>query len=267
VSRGLLRRVARFALRRPPVLTVSESRGVRTLHVGGEAVQSAMRLDDPDTLALDYTRCMMAFLLFHPEPREILMIGLGGGSLAKFAHRRLRPASVRAVELDPRIVAVARSLFHLPPDDARLRVEVGDGAEALAPECADVVMVDGFVDESVPRALVSQAFFDAAWVALTEPGVLVLNLMSDDPQLDRVLQRLESAFGGAVLCLPALSDPNVIAFALKGAPRRIAWRALHARAARLEARYGLGFPRFVNALRRMNRCDADGLSVVPGDIA
>jgi len=56
---------------------VSDARGVRTLHLGGDAIQSAMRLADPYALALDYTRCMMAFLLFHPEPREALMIGLG----------------------------------------------------------------------------------------------------------------------------------------------------------------------------------------------
>ena len=43
-----------------------------------EAIQSAMRLEDPFALELDYTRCMMAFLLFHPEPRRALMIGLGG---------------------------------------------------------------------------------------------------------------------------------------------------------------------------------------------
>ena len=254
--------VARL-LRRAPALTVSEARGVRTLHVGGEAVQSAMRLDDPHALALDDTRCMMAFLLFHPQPRDILMIGLGGGSIAKFAHRHLRAARTRVVELDERVVAVARSLFHLPPDDARLRVEVGDGAEALAPECADVLMIDGFDDESVPGALVSQPFFDAAWAALAEPGILVMNLMSDDPQLDRVLQRLEAAFGGAVLCLPALSDPNIIALALKGAPRRIAWQTLRGRAERLQARFGLAFPRYVNALRRMNPCDAADLIVVP----
>lgn len=248
-------------MRRAP-LSVSEARGVRTLHVGGEAIQSAMRLDDPYALELDYTRCMMAFLLFHPEPREILMIGLGGGSLAKFVHRRLPAARTRAVELDERIVTVARSLFHLPPDDARLTVEIGDGAEALAPECADVLMVDGFDDEALPAALVSQAFFDAAWGALREPGVLVLNLMSDDPQLDRTLQRLESAFGGAVVCLPALSDPNVIAFALKGAPSAIAWQTLRTRAEHLQARYGLPFARYVSALRRMNPCNATGLTVI-----
>ena len=60
-----------------PTIAVSDERGVRSLHVGGEAIQSAMRLADPFALALDYTRCMMAFLLFHPEPRRALMIGLG----------------------------------------------------------------------------------------------------------------------------------------------------------------------------------------------
>ncbi len=262
MTRGAIERPGRRVLRRPPALSVSESRGVRTLHIGGAAIQSAMRLDDPHALALDYTRCMMAFLLFHPEPREILMIGLGGGSLAKFAHRNLGGVRTRVVELDARIVAVARSLFHLPPDDARLAVETGDGAEALSPECADVLLVDGFDDESLPGALVSQAFFDAAWGALADPGVLAMNLMSDDPQLDRVLRRMEAAFGGAVVCMPALSDPNVIAFALKGAPPRIAWRTLQRRAERLQGRHGLPFARYVNQLRRMNRCDAADLSVV-----
>ena len=55
-------------------IAVTDARGVRTLHVGGEAIQSAMRIDDPFALALDYTRCMMAFLLFHPRPRQALMI-------------------------------------------------------------------------------------------------------------------------------------------------------------------------------------------------
>ena len=84
---GLLRR-------RRPDLVVSEERGVRHLHVGGEAIQSAMRLEEPYALELDYTRCMMAFLLFHPEPRRALMIGLGSlvgrfavGSIADYFGR------------------------------------------------------------------------------------------------------------------------------------------------------------------------------------
>ena len=236
---------------------------MRTLHVGGEAIQSSMRVHDPFALALDYTRCMMAFLLFHPEPREALMIGLGGGSIAKFFHRRLRKTRVRVVELDERIVLAAREHFALPPDDARLKIEVGDGAEALAPECCDVLVVDAFEDElHVPR-LASAEFYDGAFLALTEPGAMVVNFMNDDPKFDHTLQRLERAFGGAVLCMPALYDPNIAVFALKGVPPAIEWSALRARAESLESRLGLPFTRYVSRLRAMNRSTASELIIVP----
>src|SRR5689334_20507653 len=119
-----------------------------------------MRVAEPFALALDYTRCMMAFLLLHPEPRRALMIGLGGGSLAKFFHRHFRRTRVRVVELDERIVATARTRFALPPDDARLSVEVGDGAEALTPECCDVLVVDAFDDEIHVPKLAAERFYE-----------------------------------------------------------------------------------------------------------
>jgi spermidine synthase len=240
---------------------VSDARGVRTLHIGGEAIQSAMRLDDPFALALDYTRCMMAFLLFHPQPREALMIGLGGASLPKFFHRNFKNAKVRVVELDPRVVAAARAHFDLPPDDARLTVEIGDGAEALAPECCDVLMIDAFHDEQHAPALSLAPFYDAAFLALTEPGVLVVNFMDDDRSLDASLERLEAAFGGAVLAMHALYDPNIVALALKGLPPRFEFDELLRRAGRLEARLGLPFTRYVSRLRGMNRCTSRELIV------
>lgn len=241
------------------VIAVSDSRGVRSLHVGGEAIQSAMKLGDPFALALDYTRCMMAFLLFHPEPRQALMIGLGGGSLAKFFHRNLKQTRVRAVELDPRVVAAARAQFALPGDDARLRVEVGDGREALAPECCDVLVLDAFDDERHVQELASQEFYDAAWLSLEERGAMVVNFMDDDPKLDQCLQRLERAFGGAVLAMKALYDPNLIVLALKGAPREVSWKTLFAKARALEARFGLPFRKYVSRLRGMNRSTREGL--------
>jgi spermidine synthase len=246
-----------------PSIAVSDARGVRSLHVGGEAIQSAMRLGEPYALALDYTRCMMAFLLFHPEPREALMIGLGGGSLAKFFFKHLRRTRLKVVELDARIVIAAREHFSLPPDDSRLRVEVGDGAEALEPECCDVLVVDAFEDElHVPR-LASGEFYDGAFLALTEPGALVVNFMDDDPKFDLTLQRLERAFGGAVIVMPALYDPNIIVLALKGSCKAIAWSELHARAEQLESRLGLPFTRYVSRLRAMNRWTAAELIIAP----
>jgi spermidine synthase len=247
-----------------PAIAVSDSRGLRSLHIGGLAIQSAMRLDDPYALALDYTRCMMAFLLFHPQPREALMIGLGGASLPKFFHRHLKKTRVRVVELDPRVVAAARSHFALPPDDARLCVEIGDGAQALSPECCDVLVVDAYHDEEHVPELASQEFYDAAWLALAAPGAVVINFMNDDRNFDRYLQRLESSFGGAVLAMPALYDPNIVAFAFKGLPPAIEWDVLRSRAQRLESALALPFTRYVPRLRAMNRWTARELSLRHG---
>ena len=233
---------------------------MRTLHVGGEAIQSSMRLEDPFALALDYTRCMMAFLLFHPEPRRALMIGLGGGSLAKFFYKRLKKASLKVVELDARVLAAAREHFALPPD---LEVEIGDGAEALYPECCDTLVVDAFEDELHVPKLASAEFYDGAFLALEEPGALVVNFMNDDPKFDQTLQRLERAFGGAVVVLPALYDPNILAFAFKGLASSISWTLLRRRADELEARLGLPFTRYVPRLRAMNRCSATELIIAP----
>ncbi|MEO8717851.1 MAG: hypothetical protein ABI423_06480, partial [Burkholderiales bacterium] len=89
------------------------------------------------------------------------------------------------------------------------------------------------------------------------------NLMNDDPKLDERIRRLESSFGGAVLAVPALYDPNVIVIALKGAPCSIAWDALARRAHALERRFGLPFARYLPRLKRMNRFDTGTLIIVP----
>jgi len=248
----------------PPPIAVSDAGGVRTLHIGGIAVQSAMKLGEPDALQLDYTRCMMAFLLFHPEPREALLPCLGGGSIAKFLHRHFRALRTRVVEVDARVVAVARSQFALPPDDARLRVEVGDGAKALTAGCCDLLVADAFDDEAPAPQLAGEDFYAAARDALAERGVLVANLISDDPALDARLRAMERAFGGAVVCLPALSDPNLLVFGLKGMAPRMPWAALRVRARELQARYGLPFPKYASALRRMNESTSRELVIAAG---
>src|ERR687891_553574 len=125
--------LAKWRVRRPAddeeTAYVSERFGVRTLHIGSDTVQSAMRLARPNDLELSYTRSMMAFLLFVPAPKRALLIGLGGGSLAKFMFHRLPSVHVKAVEVRSQVVAIARNYFHVPADNPRLEVVVADGAE------------------------------------------------------------------------------------------------------------------------------------------
>ena len=243
-----------------PTIAVSDERGVRSLHVGGEAIQSSMRLGDPFALALDYTRCMMAFLLFHPEPRRALMIGLGGGSLPKFFFKHLRKTRVRVVELDPRIVTTARTHFALPADGERLAVEIGDGAEALAPECCDVLVVDAYHDEAARagarRGRVLRRRVPRARAARGAGGELH-GRRSAPRRSTCAGSRARSAAPSS--SMRALYDQNIAAFALKGLPPRLEWEELRRRAGRLEARLGLPFTKYLRRLRSMNRTEGAGL--------
>jgi spermidine synthase len=210
----------------------------------------------------------MAFLLFGGAPRRVLMIGLGGGSLAKFIYHRMPEAYVEVVEVNPRVVAVARSAFHVPADDARFGVRVADGAEWVARSGppADAIIVDGYDGTAQVAGLSTPQFYAACRRRLAAGGVLVVNLWGSDRRFNDFLQRIESAFPAATLCLPAEKPGNVIVFGLRDAPGAVRWETLLLRARTLETRYGLEFGRFVRGLRRMNRSDAEQLFMGPAPL-
>jgi spermidine synthase len=229
-------------------LEVAEERGVRRLHLGSGAIQSAMRISRPWDLELAYTRAMMGFLLFHPAPAEVLMVGLGGGSLAKFIRRQRPQARITAVEIDLRVIAAARSHFELPPDDDALHVIEGDGALWVRqhPASADVILLDGFDAGNQVEALATQPFYAACRRALKPGGVLVVNLWGRDREFAEYFARLLRAFDGEVGWLSVQHKTNVIVFgfAEAGAPGRLA--AAQPRLADLAKRWGLdlrGFAR------------------------
>lgn len=246
--------------RRKPGIHFSEAAGLRHLHVGGSAIQSAMRLDDPDALALAYTRAMMACLLFNPEPRDVLIIGLGGGSLAKFFYRRLPHARIVAIEIDVRVVNAAHRLFHMPIGKRRLRVLVADGAQHVERNAgsADVILLDAFVNHRQAPSIRTERFYRGAAQALRPDGILVINFMSDDPGLHAYIRRLAVAFAGRIFCLRAIGEDNIIVFAFLDDPGVLTPTSLIGRAIALEHRYGLEFRAFAARLRPLHRIRVRG---------
>ena len=244
----------RNALAGHRAIEIVEEDGVRVLQIGGDAIQSAMRLDAPDRIELDYVQAMMAFLLFRPKPRDVLMVGLGGGSMARFIRQRMPDVRVSVVEIDPGVVTVARRYFHFPEEDDRLEILVGDGAELVPrrPASADVLVVDGFVNGRPAEGLCTQSFYDGAFAALRSPGVMVANFMADDGKIERHLDRIERSFGRGPTLLLAQEEDNLIAFAHRGGPRRVAWPELKSRARAANALFGLRLEECLPALRQRN---------------
>jgi spermidine synthase len=196
---------------------VYESLSTKALHFSICEIQSRMQIEHPDALDLEYTRTMMGFLLFVPDPRVIAMIGLGGGSLAKFCFRYLPRARIRVVEINPHVIAL-RDEFRVPPDGARFSVERGCGARFVRRTQArpDVLMVDGFDAQGQPDQLGTQGFYDACADRLADGGMLVVNLHSGHASYDTLLQRIRHSFDGAVLAVGDTDISNSIVFAWKG---------------------------------------------------
>ena len=229
-------------------LEVTEERGLRVLRLGSRAIQSAMRVNRPWDLELAYTRAMMGFLMFNPLPQEVLMIGLGGGSLAKFIRKQRPQTRITAVEIDPRVIAAARTHFELPPDDATLSVVEADGALYVRqhPGSADVILLDGFDAGNQVEALATQTFYAACRRALKPNGMLVVNLWGRDSEFAEYFARLTRAFEGEVGWLSVQNKTNVIVFAFAEAGALARLDAGQPQRANLSRRWGLdlrGFAR------------------------
>ena len=195
---------------------VHEGGSFRSLHFSIREVQSRMSFDDPSALELEYSRTMMGFLLFKQEPKHIAMVGLGGGSLAKFCYRHLPAVRIEVVEINPHVLAL-RDEFQIPPDDERLTVLLGDGAAFVreaGPGC-DVLMVDGFDYDGQPSELSSQAFYDDCADLLPAGGILVVNLFSRHAEYDLFVDRIRRSFADEVLVVEGADLGNSIVLAFK----------------------------------------------------
>jgi len=246
---------------------VREELESRSLHFSVSAIQSRMQLRRPDALELEYTRLMMGWLMLRPAASRLAMLGLGGGSLAKFCHLHLARTSMVVAEIDPRVIAL-REAFHVPPDDARFRVVEGDGALFVAQtsERFDVLMVDAFDADGMPAALGTQRFYDDCLDALTADGLLVVNLHAGDAQHPIRVERVARSFGGRVLRVDDREGSNCVVFAAKaGSIARAGAGALRRPRALAEppwAELRPAFSRIANALQR-ERTSGAAESVAP----
>jgi len=194
---------------------VHETRSHKSLHFCVKQTQSRMLKRDPDTLVLDYTRTMMGFLLLNGQPRRIGMIGLGGGSLAKFCYRILPHTRIDVFEINPHVVAL-RDEFCVPPDDERFEVHLVDGAAFVGEsrDAFDVLLFDAYTRTGLPAHLSTPKFFASCRRALRDGGVLAANLYCPDSAV--LMDRLRDAFRGDVFFVDEEDGTNRVAFACAG---------------------------------------------------
>ena len=165
---------------------------------------------------LEYSRNSFLALGFHPEPRSILVLGLGGGAIPTLLHRILAEVVIDVVDIDPEMVAIAREYFHFSQSE-RLRVFIDDAFYFLRDTQTqyDIVIMDAYIGNQLPETVDTMAFIAEARRVMTPRGVFVANLMSAHQTLFKaMLERIEKIFEHIRL-LPGIISTNTLVFATR----------------------------------------------------
>jgi spermidine synthase len=189
-------------------LRVFEKWGQLYLILGGSqhtiVDQETMESVAPCVVATDVIR------LFDAERGRALVVGLGGGSVAKrFAASHWQ---VDAVEIDPDVIALAHGYFGLRDDEAE--VECMDARQYLRTHAGPykAVVLDAYGSGVIPFHLVTDEYFELVKSRLVPDGIVAVNLQSlgwDTPLVRSVAATLRRHFRN-VIALPTQEPPDAM---------------------------------------------------------
>lgn len=155
-----------------------------------------------------YTSVLGLANYFFEQPGDMLLIGLGGGTVAKEFHRE--GWLVDAVEIDLVVSRVARHYFDLQPQDARIFHSDGRQFLIAHERSYDLIVMDAFGSSAIPFHLVTEEFFGLVVSRLKYKGIFAVNLEVrgwDDLVVASVAATLKQHFEW-VLALPADHNPQ-----------------------------------------------------------
>ncbi|HYG44310.1 MAG TPA: fused MFS/spermidine synthase [Bordetella sp.] len=161
--------------------------------------QTCMDLDKPGQLVFSYTRMMISSLYVKPDPRNVLIVGLGGATLQKTLAKLLPDAVIDTVEIDPAVGKVAEAYFdYRPGPKQRLFIEDGRAYIEQAHREGkhyDMVMLDAFDVDYIPAHLMTVEFLQHVRGILAPHGVVVANTFTNSQLYERESATYAALFG------------------------------------------------------------------------
>ncbi|MGE0644553.1 MAG: fused MFS/spermidine synthase [Nitrospira sp.] len=165
---------------------------------------------DPVYLFLPYSQMMVSSLALTPYPQRGLILGHGGGSIAKWLAGHWPTLEVDVVEFDPVVVRMADIFFdYQPPDNHHVVVKDGRAFLNGTDRRYDLIWIDAFARDMIPFHLTTAEFYALVRSRLNPDGVLAVNLASSSKEGDL-------ARAAAVVQTMQQSFPSLLTFAVEG---------------------------------------------------
>ena len=199
------------------IIVQEDEKGIRYLlfsETGG--YQSARKPGDTDHLELAYSRTMMVGLACVEEPKSILIVGLGAGSIPDFIHKRYPKTRIDCVDIDPDVIAVAKKFFGFKEDD-NLKAHAADGRKFIeeSRERYDMIFLDAYGNDYIPPPLTTKQFLEAVRKTLKPDGIVLGNVWSrySNPLYDSMVRTYKAVFEQVYLVRVRERD-NIIILAI-----------------------------------------------------
>jgi spermidine synthase len=161
--------------------------------------ESCKLLHEPDKLIFDYTQMMLAGFYLDPNPKRILIVGEGGGTIPTVLQQMFPNAQIDLVEIDKAVDGVARNYFDFKPGP-NTRVSIEDGrvfVKRMMPQKPnyDLVMLDAFDADYIPEHMLTREFLEEVKSDMAPGGVIVANTFSDSALYDHESATYRAVFG------------------------------------------------------------------------
>lgn len=157
------------------IRVVERPPGIRELYFGATQ-QSSYRLGDASLRGLPYEEFKHFAKVARPGIKDVLLIGLGGGTSARQFHGFYPDVTIDAVDIDPVVIDVAEKFFDVRRSD-RLRLHAGDGRTFVrkSPKRYDLISIDAYTHgrygSTIPPHVVTREFFEEVSSKLNDGGI------------------------------------------------------------------------------------------------
>jgi len=153
-------------------------------------MQSQVNLNDLRQHRLEYSKMSFCGLLYNPEPKRMLVLGLGGGVIPRDMRYYFPDAEIDVVDIDPEIPHIAKEFFAFS-EDGKLKVHVDDGRMFIKKQLRrdpvpkyDIIILDAFNGDYIPFHLMTKEFLQEVQRVLDDDGVVVANVFYSNRLFD-----------------------------------------------------------------------------------